>query len=109
MAFNSSILTHEFQTFIRSDRASALLSGGVFASPFNDISPQELATQIKGYRKALEKLPRLAARQGIVYPPGLSLSNARAKPPRGTKPPCFPKAVAVPTSPEVSASTPGTQ
>ena len=79
MAFNPSILTYEFQTFIRSDRASALLSGGVFASPFNDISPQELATQIKGYRKALEKLPRLAARQGIVYPPGVSLEQCSSE------------------------------
>ena len=79
MAFNPSILTREFQDFIRSDRASELLSGGVFASPFNGISPQELATQIKGYRKALEKLPRLAARQGIVYPPGLSMEQCSSE------------------------------
>lgn len=79
MALNPSILTCEFQDFIRSDRASELLSGGVFASPFNDISPQELATQIKGYRKALEKLPHLAARRGIVYPPGLSLEQCSSE------------------------------
>ena len=79
MALNPSILTREFQDFIRSDRASELLSGGVFASPFNGISPQELATQIKGYRKALEKLPRLAARQGIVYPSGLSMEQCSSE------------------------------
>lgn len=75
MAINPEILNIDVQDFIHSEKARKLLSGGVFKSPFNGISPTELATQIKGYRKALLKLPHLAAIKGVVYPAGVSMEQ----------------------------------
>ena len=79
MAINQEILTTETQHFIRSEKARKLLADGVFKSPFNGISPTELAAQIKGYRKALSKLPRLAAVKGIVYPAGISIEQCSSE------------------------------
>lgn len=79
MPINPEILTAEFQHFMRSEKAQELLAGGVFKSPFNGVSPTELAIQIKGYRKALLKLSRLAAVKGIVYPAGIPMEQCSSE------------------------------
>lgn len=75
MAINPEILNIDIQDFIHSEKAQELLAGGIFKSPFTGISPTELAAQIKGYRKALSKLPHLAAIKGVVYPAGVSMEQ----------------------------------
>ena len=79
MPINPEILSTETQLFIHSEKAQELLTGGVFKSPFNGLSPTELATQIKGYRKAFLKLPHLAAVKGIVYPAGISMEQCSSE------------------------------
>lgn len=79
MPINPEILTTEVQHFMRSKEAQELLAGGVFKSPFNGVSPTELAIQIKGYRKALLKLPYLAATKGIIYPAGISMEQCSSE------------------------------
>ncbi len=79
MVINPEILTADIQDFIHSEKAQELLTGGVFKSPFNGVSPTELATQAKGYRKALLKLPRLADVKGIVYPAGISMEQCSSE------------------------------
>lgn len=75
MPVNPHILQPEVQEFIRSEQAARLAVDGIFSSPFPGISPGELAVQIKGYRRACQKLPSWAAVSGIVYPPGVSMEQ----------------------------------
>lgn len=76
---NEDILSADVQCFIRSSVAEKSLAEGLFKSPFNGVSPQELATQIKGYVRSREKMPRLAALQGIVYPAGVSVEQCSSE------------------------------
>ncbi|WP_255444097.1 class I SAM-dependent methyltransferase [Robiginitalea sp. SC105] len=48
-------------------------------SPFDWVSPQELAQQLSGRKKAREKLPSWHETPGIYYPPGLNLEQASSE------------------------------
>ncbi|MCL1667026.1 RsmD family RNA methyltransferase [Elizabethkingia ursingii] len=74
----SHILRPEVQQFIkdnsRQDITKLLLSG----SPFNDVSIQEIAQQIKGRQTAEKKFPFLL-QDGIIFPPQLNLEQASSE------------------------------
>ncbi len=78
---NHKILHKEIQEFIVEksnvavDINKLILSG----SPFDNVSPQELAQQIAGRVKARQKLPTWFAQRGIYYPPTLNLEQTSSE------------------------------
>ncbi|HET8855846.1 MAG TPA: class I SAM-dependent methyltransferase, partial [Salinimicrobium sp.] len=76
---NSKLLKSEVEKFItenyRSDLSRVIFSG----SPFEGISTQEIAVQLKGKRTAEKKFPTLFYSFGIIYPPGLNLEQASSE------------------------------
>lgn len=76
---NSKLLKSEVEKFItenyRSDLSRIIFSG----SPFEGISTQEIAVQLKGKRTAEKKFPALFSSSKIIYPPGLNLEQASSK------------------------------
>ncbi|MCV5004575.1 hypothetical protein OFM39_33485, partial [Escherichia coli] len=72
------ILQPEVQQFIkentRQDLTKLLLSG----SPFEHVSIQEIAQQIKGRQAAEKKFPFLL-QEGIIFPPQLNLEQASSE------------------------------
>ncbi len=75
------MLHKEVQEFIHAksndsiDLSRLILSG----SPFDTITPQELAQQITGKIKAKHKLPSWFAKTGIYYPPKLNLEQTSSE------------------------------
>ncbi|MEW7291662.1 THUMP-like domain-containing protein [Aquimarina sp. 2304DJ70-9] len=75
------ILHKEVQEFIFEksntsiDLSKLILSG----SPFENVSPQELAQQISGRLKAKQKLPTWFSEKGIYYPPTLNLEQTSSE------------------------------
>ena len=49
------------------------------SSPFEGISPKELAQQVAGRKKTREKLPSWYRARAIYYPPGLNLEQASSE------------------------------
>ncbi len=49
------------------------------SSPFDGVTPQELAQQVAGRKKTLEKLPSWHRTDAIYYPPGLNLEQASSE------------------------------
>ena len=76
---NKAILNPEVQQFIqdnlRKDISKLILKG----SPFNEISIQELATQISGLIRAKSKLPTWFKTEGILFPPNLNLEQTSSE------------------------------
>ncbi|WP_378187706.1 class I SAM-dependent methyltransferase [Aquimarina sp. W85] len=74
---NSKLLHPEVQDFIieKSDQHTDLTKLILAGSPFKDITTQELAEQISGRQKALQKLPSWTVHRNILYPPTLNLEQ----------------------------------
>lgn len=76
---NKALLNKEVQDFIREhykeDISRIVFSG----SPFNEITVQELATQLLGKKKAAKKLPTWFNTDGIIYPPALNLEQTSSE------------------------------
>ncbi|WP_380752915.1 class I SAM-dependent methyltransferase [Salinimicrobium flavum] len=76
---NPFLLNTEIQEFIernyKEDISEILLKG----SPFLNVSPQELAVQIIGKKKAEKKLPTWFNTKGIVYPPRINLEQTSSE------------------------------
>ncbi len=76
---NKALLHPDVQQFLREnlhlDVAKLILKG----SPFSEISPQELATQLSGLAKAEHKLPLFFNNKKIVYPPKLNLEQTSSE------------------------------
>ncbi len=78
---NKKILHKEVQDFIfdKSNTSINLSKLILSGSPFEDISPQELAQQISGRLKAKQKLPTWFSKTGIYYPPTLNLEQTSSE------------------------------
>lgn len=63
------------QQNLKTDLHKLILKG----SPFNDISIQEIATQIEGKNKTEKKLPTWYQTQGIIFPPKLNLEQSSSE------------------------------
>lgn len=76
MMFNRNLLLPQVQAYIdthlREDLPRLILKG----SPFDKVSMQEIAVQIRSKRKAEKKLPEWFAQKDILYPPALNLSQS---------------------------------
>jgi len=78
---NTKIFHKDVQDFIHSksnqsiDLNRLILSG----SPFEDISPQELAQQISGRLKAKNKLPLWFSKTNVYYPPKLNIEQTSSE------------------------------
>jgi len=75
---NLSILTEEIQNYINANLTADLHSLLLKKSPFPEVSMQEIVQQIKGKKVAHKKFPFLL-RDGIVFPPKLSLEQASSQ------------------------------
>ena len=76
---NKEILNPKVQSFIEKNLKTSITKVSLAKSPFKGVSSQELATQIKGRKTAIEKLPTWSATQGIYYPPSLNLEQASSE------------------------------
>lgn len=75
---NSAILNTEVQQYIHANLNSDLHALLLKKSPFEGVSIQEIAQQIKGHKVAQKKFPFLL-KEGIVFPPGLNLEQASSE------------------------------
>lgn len=76
---NRSLLHKEVQEFISENYDKDLSKLAFQGSPFEDISIQELATQLSGKKKAEKKLPTWFHTDGIIYPTTLNLEQTSSE------------------------------
>lgn len=76
--FNPLLLNTEIQSFIRTynDDIYRLIIAG---SPFNNVSIQELASQIESRRRIEKKLPTWFLTKNLIYPPKLNLEQSSSE------------------------------
>lgn len=75
---NKEIISNEVQDYINANLKADLHSFLLKKSPFENVSIQEIAQQIKGKQIAEKKFPFLL-KEGIVFPPHLNLEQASSK------------------------------
>lgn len=80
ITLNKKLLNNDIQDFIKRNLNADLNAISLSKSPFPEVSPRELATQIKGLGTAAGKLPTWFATPGIYYPPSLNLEQASSEP-----------------------------
>ena len=76
---NKAILDPEVSRFIRENLKKDLPTLILKGSPFEGLSVQELAVQIKGLQVAEKKFPELFHNQNIIYPPKLNLEQTSSE------------------------------
>ena len=76
---NSALLHKEVQDYIKKNKNQDLPALILKGSPFENISAQELAVQIKGAKTAEAKFPILSTTEGIFYPPKLNLEQTSSQ------------------------------
>ncbi len=76
---NRAILDPEVSRFIKQHKNNDLPSLILKGSPFEDVSIQELAMQIKGLKVAEKKFPEFFNTPGIIYPPKLNLEQTSSE------------------------------
>ena len=76
---NSKLLHPEVQQFIEAHLNTDLSKLIFKGSPFNEVSIQEIATQIAAKKKAKSKLPSWFSHQNIYYPPKLNLEQTSSE------------------------------
>lgn len=76
---NLKLLHTEVQEFLESHYQDDLTRLVLKGSPFEGVSPQELAVQIYGKKKAEKKLPSWFNTPGIMYPPSINLEQASSE------------------------------
>lgn len=76
---NKLLLHKEVQEYLeqnyREDISKVVFKG----SPFSEITPQELAVQLTGKKKAEKKLPTWFNSRGILYPPKINLEQTSSE------------------------------
>lgn len=75
---NKEIISNEVQDYINANLKADLHSFLLKKSPFENVSIQEIAQQIKGKQIAEKKFPFLL-KEGIVFPPHLNLEQASSQ------------------------------
>ncbi|SDS37749.1 class I SAM-dependent methyltransferase [Christiangramia echinicola] len=76
---NKAILSAEVSKFIKENLKKDLPSLILKGSPFENVSIQEIATQIKGLKVAEKKFPELYKNSDIIYPPQLNLEQTSSE------------------------------
>ncbi|HEY0666849.1 MAG TPA: RsmD family RNA methyltransferase [Sphingobacteriaceae bacterium] len=76
---NPALLFPEVQEFINQNLRNDISKILFRKSPFNDVSPQELAGQIESKSKSEKKLPTWFNTPGIYYPPKVSIEQASSE------------------------------
>lgn len=76
---NKAILSAEVSKFIKENLKKDLPSLILKGSPFENVSIQEIATQIKGLKVAEKKFPELYKNSDIIYPPQLNLEQTSSQ------------------------------
>jgi len=76
---HKAILTKEVQQFIQKNQNKDIPSLILKGSPFEAVSIQEIAIQIKGRQVAEKKLPLFYNTPGILYPPKLNLEQTSSQ------------------------------
>ena len=76
---NYRLLTPEVQAYLREHLSEEVSQFALRKSPFEGVSPTELAQQLLGRQKAKDKLPLWQATKGIYFPAKLSLEQASSE------------------------------
>ncbi|QYA26399.1 class I SAM-dependent methyltransferase [Gramella sp. MT6] len=76
---NQALLDPEVSKFIRQNQKKDLPALILKGSPFENVSIQELAIQIKGLKVAYKKFPELYNNPEILYPPKLNLEQTSSE------------------------------
>ena len=76
---NKAILSPEVSKFIKENLKKDLPSLILKGSPFENVTIQEIATQIKGLKVAEKKFPELYKNSDIIYPPKLNLEQTSSE------------------------------
>ncbi|PTX43041.1 hypothetical protein C8P64_1567 [Christiangramia gaetbulicola] len=76
---NKAILSPEVSKFIEKNLKKDLPSLILKGSPFQNVSIQEIATQIKGLKIAEKKFPEFYKNPDIIYPPKLNLEQTSSE------------------------------
>ncbi|WP_205619196.1 class I SAM-dependent methyltransferase [Christiangramia echinicola] len=76
---NKAFLSAEVSKFIKENLKKDLPSLILKGSPFENVSIQEIATQIKGLKVAEKKFPELYKNPDIIYPPQLNLEQTSSE------------------------------
>ncbi len=79
MALNRHILDPEVQDYINSHLSADVHQLALSKSPFEGVTVAELANQIRAKNKAAKKLPSWYMREGIFYPPVLSIEQTSSE------------------------------
>lgn len=73
---NRAILSKEVQAYLQAKQAADPAALALSASPFDEISPSELARQLDGYQRATKKIPEIVAKAPLYYPDKLNLEQS---------------------------------
>ena len=76
---NHRLLTPEVQAYLQEHLSEEVSQFALRKSPFEGVSPSELAQQLLGRQKAKDKLPLWQATEGIYFPAKLSLEQASSE------------------------------
>ena len=76
---NKALLDPEVTRFIKENRKKDLPSLILKGSPFENVSIQEIAVQIKGLKVAEKKFPAFYKNENILYPPKLNLEQTSSE------------------------------
>ncbi|WP_293957401.1 MULTISPECIES: THUMP-like domain-containing protein [unclassified Sphingobacterium] len=76
---NTLILQEEIQQFLDRNAEQSPAKIALKKSPFEGISPSELATQLDGKQRASTKIPLWANTPGIYFPPKLNLEQCSSE------------------------------
>lgn len=76
---NQSILTQEFQDYLKIIEQEDFKSIGLKKSLFDGISSAEIAQQLKGIQVAKHKFPTLYLTKNIYFPPSINLEQASSE------------------------------
>jgi len=76
---NQTILTKEFQAYLKTIEHEDFKSIGLKKSPFDAVSSSEIAQQLKGIQVSKHKFPTLYAAENIYFPPSVNLEQASSE------------------------------
>lgn len=76
---NKDILDPAVQEFLEDHFQQEVSEIALQGSPFPEVSPAELATQLAGKKKAQKKLPTWFKTPGVVYPPKLNVEQTSSE------------------------------
>ena len=76
---NPTILTKEFQEYLKTIEHEDIKSIGLKKSLFDEISSAEIAQQLKGIQVSEHKFPTLYSTENIYFPPSINLEQASSE------------------------------